>query len=107
MTISLTNFCQSCSLKLGNIYVFSLDIALISILISVFFFFVHTHTWQKKYKNKNKTLYFLFSQSIFSIQPLCIFILWHYYKTSRLYLGVSVTHREPLTHIIKQKFSLE
>lgn len=97
MTISLTNFCQSCSLKLGNIYVSSLDIALISILISVFFLCVcvHTHTWQKKTRIKTKPFIFCLLRVFSPSNPSVSLYYGTIIKLQDCILGVSVMHRKP------------
>lgn len=93
MTISLTNFCQSFSLKLENIYASSLDIALISILVSVYFCARTYKTRKTRIKTKPFTFCFL---RVFSPPNPSVFL---YYgtiiKLQDCTLGLSVMHREP------------
>lgn len=96
MTISLTNFCQSCSLKLGNIYVSSLDIALISILISGFFFFLCAHTYMaKKARIKTKPFIFCLLRVFSPSNPSVSLYYGTIIKLQDCTLGVSAMHREP------------
>lgn len=95
MTISLTNFCQSCSLKLGNIYVSSLDIALISILISVCVC-VCAHTYMtKKTRIKTKPFIFCLLRVFSPSNPSVSLYYGTIIKLQDCILGVSVMHREP------------
>lgn len=84
MTVSNTTAANRLHLSL-EIFTLLPQTALVSILISVLL--CRYMVKQNKTRQTNKTFDFVFSQRAFATQCLCIFLLWHYCKTSRLYLG--------------------